>query len=167
MSSRRVEVGRIAGVFGVKGWVKIHSFTEPPANILKYQPWILVDATGERSIDKPRGNVQGQNITALLPGCEDRETAQGLIGTRILVERSALPAPKPDEYYWTDLEGLRVVNQAGVEFGVVSHLFSTPANDVLVVKGERERMLPWLPGVYVLKVDLEARLIEVDWDETF
>ena len=167
MSNRRVELGRVAGVFGVQGWLKIHSYTDPLANILKYQPWILVDAGGERLIEQPRGKVQGKSIVVQLPGIDDRDSAQALIGACIWVDRDTLPKPKAGEVYWNDLEGMQVVNAAGVDFGVVSHLFSTPANDVLVAKGERERLIPWLPGVYVLNVDVESRRIEVDWDETF
>lgn len=167
MANRRVELGRIAGVFGVQGWMKVQSYTDPVANILKYRPWILVDERGERVIDKPQGKVQGNGITVRLPGIEDRDAAQALVGTRILVDRDHLPQASAGEVYWTDLEGMQVVNAAGVDFGVVSHLFSTPANDVVVVKGDRERLIPWLPGTYVLDVDVAARRITVDWDEAF
>lgn len=167
MTTRRVELGRIAGVFGVQGWLKVQSYTEPAANILKYKPWILIDERGERVIDKPQGRVQGNGITVQLPGIDDRDAAQAMIGARILIDREHLPKAAAGEVYWTDLEGMAVVNAAGVDFGVVSHLFSTPANDVLVTKGDRERMIPWLPGRYVLDVDVDARRIVVDWDETF
>ena len=102
-----------------------------------------------------------------MPGVEDRDAAEALRGTEVWVPRSVLPPPSPGEYYWVDLEGLRVVNTEGVDFGTVSHLFATGANDVLVARGERERMIPFLEPDYIRSVDFEAGLVTVEWDAGF
>ncbi|HJU40879.1 MAG TPA: ribosome maturation factor RimM [Tahibacter sp.] len=166
---RRVLVGRVVGVYGVQGAIKIESWTEPRMQIFRYQPWYLKTASGnEIEVDGCRGREQGKGMIAELPGHDDREKAAALIGTEIWVSRSALPKPKPGEYYWTDLEGLDVVTVDGVALGRVSHLFSTGANDVLVARdGERERMIPWVLEQYVREVDLDANRIVVDWDPDF
>jgi 16S rRNA processing protein RimM len=98
---------------------------------------------------------------------EDRDAAEALRGTEVWVPRSALPPPVDGEYYWVDLEGLRVVNTQGVDFGVVSHLFSTGANDVLVARGDRERMIPFIEPDYITRVDFDAGVVTVDWDADF
>lgn len=165
---RMITVGRLHGAFGVRGEVKLESFTEPARAIAKYQPWTLRDARGaERACEgvKVREGVKG--LIATLPGIEDRDAADALRGIDVLVPRSALPPPAPGEYYWVDLEGLRVVNVEGVDFGTVSHLFSTGANDVLVAQGERERMIPFKTPDYIVSVDFDAGVVTVNWDADF
>lgn len=165
---RRVLVGRIVGVSGTAGAIKLESWTDPRMQIFRYQPWILKTADSEREVRGCRGRQQGKGMVATLPGVADREQASALIGTDIWVLRSALPQPRPGEYYWVDLEGMDVVNVDGVAFGQVSHLFATGANDVLVARdGERERMIPFVLEQYVKQVDLDARRIVVDWDPDF
>ena len=165
---RRVLLGRIVGAFGVRGEIKLDSFTEPKAAIFRYQPWTLRDAQGrERVLDGARGRDTPKGVVATLPDVSDRDMAEALRGTEVWVARSVLPPPKPGEYYWIDLEGLRVVNTEGVDFGHVSHLFSTGVNDVLVVQGERERMIPFAMPDYVVSIDFDAQLIVVDWDADF
>lgn len=167
-TGRRVLVGRMHGAFGVRGEIKLESFTDPKPSVLRYQPWTLRDAQGnERTLDGARGRETAKGVVATLPGVDDRDAAEALRGTEVWVPRSALPAPQPGEYYWVDLEGLRVVNLDGVAFGTVSHLFSTGANDVVVVQGERERMLPFLQPDVVRSVDFDAGLVTVDWDADF
>jgi len=114
---------------------------------------------------KVREGVKG--LIASIPGVEDRDAADALRGVDVLVPRSALPPPADGEYYWVDLEGLRVVNAEGVDFGSVSHLFSTGANDVLVAKGDRERMIPFVQPDFIRSVDFAAGLVTVDWDADF
>ncbi len=167
-STRRILVGRIHGAFGVRGEVKLESFTEPETSILGYQPWTLRDPRGvERPLSGVRGRAAAKGLVASVPGVEDREAADALRGTELWVDRSVLPPPKPGEYYWVDLEGLRVVNLEGIDFGTVSHLFSTGVNDVLVVRGERERMIPFREPDYVTSVDFDTGVITVDWDADF
>ncbi|MFT4178307.1 MAG: ribosome maturation factor RimM [Thermomonas sp.] len=167
-SERMIPVGRLHGAFGVRGEVKLESFTDPARAIAKYQPWTLRDARGvERVCDgaKLREGVKG--LIAMLPGIADKDAADALRGTDVLVPRSALPPPAPGEYYWVDLEGLRVVNVEGIDFGTVSHLFSTGANDVLVAQGERERMIPFVQPDYIRSVDFDVGIVTVDWDADF
>ncbi|MCR6685227.1 ribosome maturation factor RimM [Pseudoxanthomonas sp.] len=162
-------MGRVTGAFGVRGDVKIESWTEPRAQIFRYQPWTLRAAANgiERELSGARGRDTGKHVVATLPGCEDRDAAEALRGTEIWVPREVLPPPAPGEYYWVDLEGLRVVTVDGVALGEVSHLLSTGANDVMVVRGERERMLPFVQPDYVRSVDFDSGTITVDWDPEF
>lgn len=167
-ADKRVLIGRIHGAFGVRGEIKLESFTEPKSAVLRYQPWTLRDAQGrERELSSARGRDTAKGIVATLPGIEDRDAAEALRGTEVWVSRAVLPPPKDGEYYWVDLEGMRVVNIEGVAFGTVSHLFSTGANDVLVVQGERERMLPFLQPEVIRNVDFDAGTVTVDWDADF
>ena len=165
---KQVLLGRVRGAFGVRGELKLESFTDPADAIFRYQPWSLRDARGAaRELTGARGRVTPKGIVARFPDIEDRDAAEALLGTEVWVPREALPPPKPGEYYWIDLEGLRVVNTEGADFGTVSHLFSTGVNDVLVAHGDRERMIPFVEPDYVTSVDFDAGVITVDWDADF
>lgn len=167
-TTRRILLGRIHGAFGVRGELKLESFTEPVAQILRYQPWLVRDPQGrEREVAGARGRDTAKGIVLQLPGVEDRDAAEALRGSEVFVPRTALPPARPGEYYWVDLEGLRVVNLEGADFGTVSHLFSTGANDVLVAQGERERMIPFVEPDYIRSVDFDAGVVTVDWDADF
>lgn len=167
-STKSVLLGRFHGAFGVRGELKLESFTDPAERIFKYQPWTLRDAQGrERACDTARGRVANKGLIAQLPGIEDRDAADAMRGTEVWVSRAMLPPPGPGEYYWIDLEGLRVVNVEGADFGTVSHLFSTGANDVLVAQGDRERMIPFVEPDYIRSVDFDAGVVTVDWDADF
>lgn len=160
---RRVIVGRVTGLFGVRGWIKVYSYTRPPEALFGYGSWQL-EVRGqwhEREVVERRR--QGRGLVARLAGCEDRDAAVALVGAAIAIDAGQLPARAPGEYYWAELEGLRVVNLEDQELGRVSHLFETGANDVLVVRGERERLIPFGRDV-VRHVDLDAGVIRVDWD---
>ena len=165
--SSLVEVGEIVGAFGVLGWVKIRSFTDPPANILKYIPWALGSSEAPRSARLVEGRPQGAAVVARLEGVEDRDQAIALKGTRILVPRQCFPEASPGTYYWADLIGLDVVTVAGVALGKVRGLLETGANDVLDVKGDRDRLIPFVVGEFVKNVDLAESRITVDWDPEF
>lgn len=166
-TERRILLGRVVGFFGVRGELKLESYTDPRDAIFRYQPWTLRSGAGEHLAAGVTGRDSGRNVIARFPGIEDRDQAQALIGAEIWVPRSALPPPGPGEYYWVDLEGLAVSTVEGVELGTVSHLFATGANDVMVVRGERERMVPFVIGDHVKSVDFEAGRIVVDWDPEF
>lgn len=168
-TGRRVLVGRIVGLYGVHGWLKIESWTEPRLGIFAYQPWVLGAAPNEEvSIAGVTGRAQGKGMVAQLPGIELREQAAALVGRDIYVARSALPPPATGEYYWTDLEGLAVFTLEGHALGRVNHLFATGANDVLVVRDdERERLIPFAQGPVVKSVDLATQRMLVDWDPDF
>jgi len=169
IASRRVLIGRIVGLYGVQGWLKIESWAEPRMRIFDYQPWLLSAAPGEEiEITGIKGRAQGKGMVCQLPEVDDREQATALIGCDIYVVRDQLPPPAKDEYYWVDLEGLEVVTTQDVQLGRVSHLFATGANDVVVVKdGSRERLIPFIQGSYVRSVDLSAGRMVVDWDPEF
>ena len=167
-SGRRILLGRIVGAFGIRGEAKLESWTEPRLSIFRYQPWILRSPNGEeRELSGARGRESGKHLTASLPGVTDRDVVEAMRGTENFVPRSALPPPNADEYYWVDLEGLVVSTVEGAELGTVSHLFSTGANDVLVVRGDRERLVPFVQPDFIRSVDFEANRIVVDWDPDF
>ena len=162
-----VTLGHVCGVYGVHGWVRVHSYTEPRENIAGYDPWYLYRDGAWQPVRVLEVRRHGKGVVALLEGCADRDQAAMLQGVQIAVPREGLPATAPDEFYWHDLQGLRVYTMDGVELGVVDHLLATGANDVLVVHGERERLIPFVQGPVVVDVDLEARCIRVNWDPQF
>jgi len=164
-AAKRVVLGRIAGVYGVRGWVKVFSETEPREGILGYSPWLVGDSPAPRAVQE--GRRHGKGVVARIEGCDDRDQAAALVDQEIAVTRDRLPPPRSDEFYWTDLEGLEVWNREGIRLGVVDHLFSTGANDVLVVSGEPERLLPFAWDDVIRSVDFDQRRIEVDWDPEF
>lgn len=166
-SERRILLGRVAGAFGVRGELKLLSWTDPRDALFKYQPWILRAGESEREVSGVRGRDTGKLVVASFPGVDSREQAEAMNGTEIWVPRDRLPPPSPGEYYWVDLEGLAVETVEGQPLGVVSHLFNTGANDVVVVTGERERLIPFVTGQYVKSVDFQAGRIVVDWDPDF
>ncbi len=162
-----VVMGRVAGLYGIKGWVKVFSETEPRDNILEYSPWYLKVSGKWQEMEPAEGRIHGNGVVARMEGYTDRDQAARLVGVEIAIHRDQLPEIEEGEYYWSDLIGLKVVNTAGVELGQVDHLLETGANDVLIVKGERERLIPYTPGQAVVKVDLEAGLLTVEWDADF
>lgn len=168
MSPRRVLLGRIVGVHGVRGAVKLESFTEPRTAIFGYRPWLL-ERGPDRFDEVPgaQGHAQGKGIVATLAGVADRDAAAALAGVNIWVPREALPKLAPGEVYQADLEGLQVVNEAGDDLGRVSHLFDNGAHNVLVTRDAagRQRLIPYVVEVYVKSVDLDAGCITVDWDK--
>ncbi|MGD8958161.1 MAG: ribosome maturation factor RimM [Chromatiaceae bacterium] len=165
---RFVTLGRISGAHGIQGWVRVHSETSPRENIVGYSPWHLV-RDGRREVwSVDTGRRQGKVVVAKLVGCNDRDGAEALTGAEITVPRGQLPeTTRPGEFYWADLIGLRVVTLEGVELGRVVQLFETGANDVIVVQGERERLLPYVWQQVVRGVDLAAGEMRVDWDPDF
>jgi|SRR5690554_2533848 len=170
-SGRRILLGRVLGAFGVRGEIKLESFTEPRGQILRYQPWILRDARGgERELSGVQARETAKGIVARFPGVEDRDAAEALRGCEVHVPREVLPPPADGEFYWVDLEGLRVRTLDGVDLGAVSHLFATGANDVVVVRGGadgRERMIPFVRPDFVHDIDFDAGTMTVDWDPDF
>jgi len=163
----RVVLGEVVGAHGVAGRLKVHSWTRPPENLFGYARWELRLAGTQAAYRLIEGRRQGRGLLARLEGVDDRDTASAWRGAEILVPRSALPPADTGEYYWTELEGLHVSTREGVALGRVDHLLETGANDVLVVRGDRERLVPYVPGVYVLDVDLRDGRITVDWDPEF
>ncbi len=164
MTTQPVVLGRISGLFGVRGWVKVYSYTEPREAVLDYDRWLLSGSDGWQEAKVAEGQRHGKTIIARLDGYVDREQAASLVGTEIGVPRESLPQTGKDEFYWSDLEGLRVLHRDGSELGKVAYLLETGANDVMVVKGEQERLIPFVMDKVVLGVDLDKGEIEVDWE---
>jgi len=165
---RFVTLGRVSGAHGIQGWVKVHSDTSPRENIVGYSPWYLV-RNGRREAWKVNaGRRQGKGVVAKLAGCNDRDAAEALAGAEITIPRAQLPATtEPGEFYWADLVGLEVRTVDGVVLGHIEQLFETGANDVIVVQGDRERLIPYIWQQVVRDVDLEAGVMLVDWDPEF
>lgn len=167
-------VGRVSAAHGIKGWVKIVSFTDPKENIFSYGPWYLKGPDGWQAVKLTNGRPQGKGLVARIDACDDRNVAEATqVGRDIAVPRSALPPAGEDEYYWRDLIGLQVKLPDGRALGVIRRMLETGANDVMVVQGEvgsldrKERLVPWILDQVVLRVDLSAGLVEVDWDPDF
>lgn len=178
-SAQWVLLGRVIGVHGVRGWIKVHSDTQPRENILNYRTWWFKDKDDWREVKVVDVQHTPKNVLALIEGVQDRDVAEKLRGTEIAIPRSQLPATEADEFYWMDLVGCDVFGADGTRFGVVVRLFETGANDVLVVRDERpvsdgetrpngpEILVPWVRPDYIKEIDTEARKIVVDWDPDF
>jgi 16S rRNA processing protein RimM len=162
-----INVGKISGVFGIKGWIKVFSFTDRKENILRYSPWQLKKGTDSKTVAVIDGKLQGKAIVAQLDGINDRDEAASLMGWDIFITPEQLPKTEKGEYYWSDLIGLAVETNLGIQLGVVESLLETGANDVVIVKGERERVIPFLQGQTIISIDLAARKMVVDWDPDF
>jgi 16S rRNA processing protein RimM len=162
-----IKVGKISGVFGIKGWIKVFSFTNYREDILKYSPWLLKKDSLTKLVNVVEGALQSKAVVARLENIEDRDQAAGLIGWDIFIRTEQLPKLKDGEYYWSDLVGLTVETTLGVQLGIVDHLLETGSNDVIVIKGDRERAIPFLRGQIVTEIDLQAGKMVVDWDPEF
>ncbi len=159
-----VILGRISAVFGVKGWVKIYSYTDPREAILEFRDCLLMRDGVWQSATIAEGKRHSKTVIARLAGVEERDAAAAYIGVDIAVPREQMPNPEDGHYYWSDLEGLKVIHRDGTELGKVAYMLATGANDVLVVKGDQEVLIPFLPEDVILNVDLAAGVISVDWE---
>ncbi|MEJ2416981.1 MAG: ribosome maturation factor RimM [Exilibacterium sp.] len=174
--SSLVDVGRITAVFGINGWVKVQSHTEPPENILNYRPWWLKTPHGVKPIVVDASRRHATGFTVHFEGIDDRDTASGYCQINIAVERNQLPELEVGEFYWHQLQGLQVISEyegGCYRLGTVRRLLETGANDVLVVQGNsdsvdrRERLIPYVPNQFVKSVDLDTEMILVNWDPAF
>lgn len=155
-------MGRILAPFGVRGWVKVQPNTAEVRNLLAYRSWWVEQESDWREVAVVEAKVQGNTVVAQLEGCGDRDAAAMLRGKTVAVPRAALPPAKSGEYYWDDLIGLAVVNEEALELGRVVGMLETGANDVLVVQGERERLIPFIATV-IREVNLASGVVRVDW----
>lgn len=156
-------VGRVSGLFGTRGWVKVFSYTRPRDNLLRYAPWYLrVD--GEW---RPFGVVEVRRhhggVIAHLEGIDTRDQAAALVKQEIAIAPDQLEPSGPGEFYWSELVGLRVLNGRGEVLGTVEGLLETGAHDVLRVVGAREYLIPFVPDVYVTHIDTRGGTMTVDW----
>jgi 16S rRNA processing protein RimM len=171
-ASDNIVIGKIGAPYGVKGWVKITTYTDEIEGIFSYSPWLLGEQAEEYQIDSWRTHNKG--VVAKLVGVESRDDADSIKNLDISIKASQLPQLADDEHYWRDLVGMQVVTENGYSLGVVKELFETGANDVMLIKansndafGQKERMLPYLIDQVVKQVDKQARTIKVDWDPGF
>lgn len=167
-------LGKISGYYGVKGWVKIYSYTQPRENIVRYKSLQIRSGNSRGSsenawqaISLDNGKAHGKGVVAHFSGYDTRELSAALIGAELAVPRSEFKSAAENEYYWTDLIGLKAINLDGVELGQVSSLMETAANDVLLIKpvasNEAEILVPFVMPHFVTKVDLDSGIIELDW----
>ena len=169
----QVQIGRIGGAYGLKGWVKVFSFTDPIDQILAYLPWQIRKGKRELEVKIEQCKTQGKGFVALVEGFSDRDQAESIVGYEIWIDRDRLPELDQDDYYWHELEGLDVFEQSGELFGQVDYLMETGANDVLVVKptpesiDDRERLIPFIEGDVVTRIDLESARIIVEWNSDY
>ncbi|WP_065759963.1 ribosome maturation factor RimM [Pseudomonas defluvii] len=167
-----IVVGKIFSVHGVRGEVKVYSFTDPIENLLSYRNWTLCRDGSVKQVELVSGRSTQKDLVAKLKGLDDRDEARLLSGYEICISRSLLPNLTNGEYYWYQLVGLKVIDQLGQLFGKIDHLLETGANDVMVVKpcagslDDRERLLPYTEQC-VLAIDLGAGEMRVDWDADF
>ena len=160
-------LGKVSGVYGIKGWVKLFSDTEPRDGILAYKHCFLKEKGQWRPLQITQGRMQGKGVVAKIEGCDDRDQAMLLIGSEIAITDDQLATLADDEYYWKDLIGLSVINQDNIDLGTVSEMMETGANDVLIVEGDRQRLIPFTQGHTVQAVNLAEKVIKVDWDPDF
>ena len=165
-----VVMGRIMAPHGVRGWVKVRPVSETPGALLDYKKWWVRDAPGAtwREVQQTAGRMHSGVLLVALAGVATREEALSLRGADVGLSRAALPRAKKDEIYWVDLEGLEVVNRQGVALGSVAEVLAHGAHPLLRVQGTagQQRLIPYVPAI-VLRVDLKARQIDVDWGEDF
>jgi 16S rRNA processing protein RimM len=163
-----VIMGRIAAAQGIKGWVKIQPYTEYPDSLLDYQSWWIGHEHGPwREVAVQRCEVHNKTLAAQLPDCPDRNAAEKLKGLLVAVPRSKLPQQGKDEYYWSDLIGLEVVNEQGVQLGTVANLLETGANQVLSVQGDSGEILIPFVATAIRQVDVKNKTIRVDWSADY
>ena len=159
---RRVVLGQVGGAFGVQGWVRIQSYTDPPGNILDYSRWQLGRAGEWREVEIEDGKVTAKGVLAKLAGVETPEDARLATGQQIAVGREELPAPAPGEYYWSDLEGLQAFGRNGELLGRIEEFRTTPGSAVVVIRGERQHWVPFVKE-RIVSVDLDAGRVVFDW----
>ncbi|WP_116475076.1 ribosome maturation factor RimM [Zobellella maritima] len=169
-----VVVGQLGAVYGIKGWLKVNSFTDQPEGIFDYQPWLIKDGKGWREVQVTGWKRHSNGLICKLADIDQREEAQALTGTDIAVGAEVFPALPEDQFYWRDLIGCQVKNTRGYHLGEVTQLMETGSNDVLVVKanandafGQRERLIPFLEEQVIKSVNVQGKIIEVDWDPDF
>lgn len=158
-----VVIGRIAGLYGIKGWLKIISYTEPRVNVFSYSPWYLNRGSAWLKVDVDSGRAHNKGIIVKIKGCDDRTYASPMIDSEIHVSRILFPLASSDEYYWSDLQGLKVCNLQDEVLGIVASMMSNGVQDIMVVRGDIERLIPFVKNHFVISVDLSKKRVIVDW----
>ena len=161
-----VVMGRVVAPYGVFGWLKIVPDTEEFDSLLDYKTWWIGKDSDWRELKVESAKIHNDVLVVKLQSIDDRDAAVACKGKQIAVPRASLPKLKSEEYYWSDLIGLAVKNQQNVDFGKITDVFATGANDVIVATGDKERLIPYIAQV-ILEVDLEEKTMLVDWDADF
>lgn len=159
-------VGHVLGPTGLRGWVRVFSHTSPRDNILSYSPWFIERDEGFEQL-QVRGRRQGKQVLARLEGIDDRNAAEALSGCRLYIRQQQLPELAAGEYYWSDLIGLSVETLQAEPLGRIAAMMETGADDVMVLEGERERLIPFVIDDIVREVDLGNRRLVVDWSPEY
>lgn len=171
---KEVTLGKIGAVYGIKGWLKVHSFTDDPQAIFDYTPWVLNLGGNKQTVTVGEWRRHSNGLIVKFADISDRNEAQLRTGAEIMVASESLPDLPDGEFYWRDLIGMSVVNEQGYNFGTVTDIMETGSNDVLVVKanpndgfGKKERLIPYLDDQVIKSVSLDIKQINVDWDPGF
>ncbi len=173
MTVETIQLGRINAAYGLKGWLKVYSDTDPKEQILSYSPWQLRRGDTELQAVVESGKTHGRGLIVLLAGVEDRNQAESLIGYEVWIDPAKLPGLEPGEYYWHQLEGLKVVSLSGAVLGRIDHLVETGANDVMIVKpvaesiDDTERLIPFVQDEVVKDINIETAIIVVAWESDY
>jgi 16S rRNA processing protein RimM len=166
-SAKKVIIGRLGAPYGIKGWMRLISFTEPMENILNYSDWVIGIEPDWQPLHLEGIKLQSKGFLIKLQDCQTPEDTRAYTNAMVAVERKQLPTLSDDAFYWADLEGLQVINTENIHLGVVHHILATGANDVLVVKSDKqERLIPYTKNV-IFEVDMEKHRIVVEWDADF
>lgn len=165
--AEKIVLGKIASPFGVRGWTKVTSYTDPIEGLLGYKVWEISQNGKKSRLTLQAGRMHGKFLAVKFDGIEDRDDVAKLTNAMVELSREDLPEPKDGSYYWADLIGLSVVTLEGKVLGSVKRIMETGANDVLVVVGDRERLVPWIQGDVIKTVNIEENLLTVDWDPDF
>jgi 16S rRNA processing protein RimM len=160
-----ITIGKIGTTYGIHGWLKVRTYTDYGGNVLSYKPWYFSTGNDQwEQVDIEDGRMHGNTVIIKLAGINNPEEARLFTGKLIGITRQQLPKLKSEEYYWSDLVGMTVINKNGEIYGKVAYLIETGSNDVLVVKNDKDHAIPFLPGTVILNVDLEKQEIQVDWE---
>ncbi|WP_058914413.1 ribosome maturation factor RimM [Entomohabitans teleogrylli] len=169
-----IVLGKMGSAYGIRGWLRVFSSTEDAESIFDYQPWFIQKGSQWQPVELESWRYHNQDLIIKLKGVDDRDMANQFTNNEIMVDASCLPELEDGDYYWKDLMGCQVVTQQGYNLGKVTDMMETGSNDVLVIKanlkdafGIKERLVPFLDGQVIKKVDLATRTIEVDWDPGF
>ena len=162
-NEKKVIVGKLGTSHGVKGWLKIHSFTDPETQIFDYLPWQLSTKDGHELAQVTDKRIDGTHLLVKFEGCDDRDVAKTWTNREIVVLRSQLPDADDGEYYWSDLEGLSVIRSDGLTLGQVDHLYNAGASDIMVLNDDKMQQIPFIMQEVVKTVDLQQQQIIVDW----
>lgn len=162
-----VVIGRFGRPHGLKGFITVHSFTEERDAILQYIPWYTLERGIGTRVPLLQTEVNDKHILVQIEGMSEREDIARYTNKDIVIERAQLPVLPEDDFYWHELTGMQVINTEGIDFGQVTDMMSTGANDVMVVTGDKRRLIPYLLDRVVLSISREKRQIRVDWDADF